>query len=112
VAYRSGGSLRPHTHHDSAWSGVYYVSSGTDESAASDGAVVDAGYLQLLDPRPAAIAWQATAAPERMVERGASDARAERRMAERGEGRGIGSCENPADHARELLTNTLKEPNA
>src|SRR5262249_44236227 len=28
VVYRSGGSLRPHTHHDSAWSGVYYVEAG------------------------------------------------------------------------------------
>ncbi|MGH3867795.1 MAG: TIGR02466 family protein [Pseudonocardiaceae bacterium] len=54
VVYRGGGSLRPHTHHDSAWSGVYYVSSG-----ASDGGG-DAGYLQLLDPRPAAIARQAS----------------------------------------------------
>jgi uncharacterized protein (TIGR02466 family) len=54
VVYRSGGSLRPHTHHDSAWSGVYYV-----ESGATDGGG-DAGYLQLLDPRPAAIARQAS----------------------------------------------------
>jgi uncharacterized protein (TIGR02466 family) len=54
VVYRSGGSLRPHTHHDSAWSGVYYV-----ESGAGDGGG-DAGYLQLLDPRPAAIARQAS----------------------------------------------------
>ncbi len=54
VVYRSGGSLRPHTHHDSVWSGVYYVSSG------SDGEHGDAGYLQLLDPRPAALARQAS----------------------------------------------------
>lgn len=47
-------SLRPHTHHDSAWSGVYYVESG----AGADGG--EAGYLQLLDPRPAAVARQAS----------------------------------------------------
>lgn len=52
VVYRGGGSLRPHTHHDSAWSGVYYVESGADENGG------EAGYLQLLDPRPAAIARQ------------------------------------------------------
>jgi uncharacterized protein (TIGR02466 family) len=54
VVYRSGGSLRPHTHHDSAWSGVLYVSSGR----CSDGD--ESGYLQLLDPRPAAIGRQAS----------------------------------------------------
>jgi uncharacterized protein (TIGR02466 family) len=52
VVYRNGGSLRPHTHHDSAWSGVYYVEAG---NPGGDG-TADAGYLQLLDPRPAAIA--------------------------------------------------------
>ncbi|TCJ36581.1 TIGR02466 family protein [Parafrankia sp. BMG5.11] len=46
VVYRGGGSLRPHTHHDSAWSGVYYVDAGG----------TDAGHLQMLDPRPAAVA--------------------------------------------------------
>jgi uncharacterized protein (TIGR02466 family) len=55
VVYRGGGSLRPHTHHDSAWSGVYYVASG----AAADG-TARGGHLQLLDPRPAAIARQAS----------------------------------------------------
>jgi uncharacterized protein (TIGR02466 family) len=54
VVYRSGGSLRPHIHHDSAWSGVYYVEAGEPGYSA------DAGYLQLLDPRPAAIARQAS----------------------------------------------------
>ena len=54
VVYRGGGSLRPHTHHDSAWSGVYYM-----ESGAVDGGS-EAGYLQMLDPRPAAIARQAS----------------------------------------------------
>lgn len=58
VVYRSGGSLRPHTHHDSAWSGVYYVEAGAPGSGA--------GYLQLLDPRPAAIARQASAGVQRI----------------------------------------------
>lgn len=66
VVYRSGGCLRPHTHHDSAWSGVYYVASGTDESTTSGTGAADAGYLQLLDLRPAAIARQATTGPERI----------------------------------------------
>lgn len=65
VVYRSGGSLRPHTHHDSAWSGVYYVESGADytdgaEDTAEGGGAEDAGHLQMLDPRPAAIARQAS----------------------------------------------------
>jgi uncharacterized protein (TIGR02466 family) len=60
VVYRSGGSLRPHTHHDSVWSGVYYV------AACDTDAGTDAGYLQLLDPRPAAVAVQATSGPERI----------------------------------------------
>jgi uncharacterized protein (TIGR02466 family) len=59
VVYRSGSSLRPHTHHDSAWSGVYYVEAG-------DAGTSDAGYLQLLDPRPAAIARQASAGVQRI----------------------------------------------
>jgi uncharacterized protein (TIGR02466 family) len=54
VVYAEGGSLRPHTHHDSAWSGVYYVESG------DAGGTGDAGYLQLLDPRPAAIARESS----------------------------------------------------
>lgn len=60
VVYREGGSLRPHTHHDSVWSAVYYVSSGSDpDSEEPEG---EAGYLQMLDPRPAAIA-RGTAGP-------------------------------------------------
>ena len=66
VVYRSGGSLRPHTHHDSAWSGVYYVSSGVDEDTDDAGGADDAGYLQLLDPRPAAVARQASSGVERI----------------------------------------------
>lgn len=60
VVYRSGGSLRPHTHHDSVWSGVYYVAAGHTSSGT------DAGHLQLLDPRPAAVAVQSTGGPERV----------------------------------------------
>jgi uncharacterized protein (TIGR02466 family) len=60
VVYRSGGSLRPHTHHDSVWSGVYYVEAGDAVHGS------DAGHLQLLDPRPAAIARQASSGPERI----------------------------------------------
>jgi uncharacterized protein (TIGR02466 family) len=60
VVYRSGGSLRPHIHHDSAWSGVYYVEAG------EPGGSSDAGYLQLLDPRPAAIARQASGGVHRI----------------------------------------------
>jgi len=52
VVYRSGASHRLHTHHESSWSGVYYISTG--------GVGADAGHLQLLDPRPGAIARQAT----------------------------------------------------
>lgn len=48
VVYHSGGSHRQHTHHDSIWSGVYYVQTG--------GVGPDAGRLQILDPRPAAVA--------------------------------------------------------
>ncbi|HEU5155370.1 MAG TPA: TIGR02466 family protein [Streptosporangiaceae bacterium] len=54
VVYGGGGSLRPHIHHDSPWSGVYYVDTeAVDETG-------EAGYLQLIDPRPAAVARQAS----------------------------------------------------
>jgi uncharacterized protein (TIGR02466 family) len=61
VVYRSGGSLRPHSHHDCNWSGVYYVA---NPPAGDDG---DAGYLQLLDPRPSAVARQASPGPVRFA---------------------------------------------
>ena len=48
VVYHQGASHKQHTHHDAAWSGTYYVTTG-----GVDG---DAGHLQFLDPRPAAIA--------------------------------------------------------
>ncbi|WUI00642.1 putative 2OG-Fe(II) oxygenase [Spirillospora sp. NBC_00431] len=47
VVCRAGDSPRPHTRHDSAWSGVLSV-------AADPGDDSDAGYLRMLDPRPAA----------------------------------------------------------
>jgi uncharacterized protein (TIGR02466 family) len=56
VVYRSGASHRLHTHHESAWSGVYYI----DVGGVGEGA----GHLQLLDPRPAAIARQASSGVE------------------------------------------------
>ncbi|MGK5557965.1 putative 2OG-Fe(II) oxygenase, partial [Actinomadura kijaniata] len=57
VTYQSGGSLRPHTHHDSCWSGVFYVDNPPGHHTG------DAGYLQLLDPRPGAVARQASHPP-------------------------------------------------
>ncbi|MEW1550530.1 putative 2OG-Fe(II) oxygenase [Streptomyces tsukubensis] len=48
VVYRRGGSHRQHTHHDSVFSGTYYIETG--------GVGPSAGHLQLLDPRPAAVA--------------------------------------------------------
>lgn len=56
VVYREAASHRLHTHHGSAWSGVYYISTG--------GVGEGAGYLQLLDPRPAAIARHASEGPK------------------------------------------------
>ncbi|GIG60592.1 hypothetical protein Lfu02_49640 [Longispora fulva] len=52
VVYRDGASHRLHTHHASAWSGTYYIATG-----GVDG---DAGHLQVIDPRPAAIARHAS----------------------------------------------------
>lgn len=52
VVYHQGGSHRQHTHHDSVFSGTYYIETG--------GVGPDAGLLQLLDPRPAAVARQAS----------------------------------------------------
>lgn len=52
VSYLVGGSHRMHSHHDSGWSGIYYVD--------TDGVGEASGYLQLLDPRPAAIARSAS----------------------------------------------------
>lgn len=48
VVYRHAASHRLHTHHGSAWSGVYYLATG--DLAA------DAGHLQMIDPRVGAIA--------------------------------------------------------
>ncbi|MFC7582399.1 putative 2OG-Fe(II) oxygenase [Nonomuraea antimicrobica] len=48
VVYRSGGSHRLHTHHDSIYSGTIYIECG--------GVSATSGNLQMFDPRPAAIA--------------------------------------------------------
>ncbi|MFJ2087543.1 TIGR02466 family protein [Micromonospora chokoriensis] len=48
VVYREWGYHNLHSHHDSAWSGVYYVHTGQ---------IVDgSGQIEFLDPRPAACA--------------------------------------------------------
>lgn len=52
VVYHEGASHKQHTHHDSVWSGTYYVATG--------GVDAGAGHLQLLDPRPGAIARSAS----------------------------------------------------
>ncbi|MDH6629430.1 uncharacterized protein (TIGR02466 family) [Streptomyces sp. LBL] len=52
VVYHQGGSHRQHTHHDSVFSGTYYIETG--------GVGPDGGHLQLLDPRPAACARRAS----------------------------------------------------
>ncbi|TMR05573.1 hypothetical protein ETD83_05995 [Actinomadura soli] len=56
VVCRAGDSLRPHTRHDSAWSGILSV-------AAEPSGDSDAGYLRLLDPRPAATTRTASPGP-------------------------------------------------
>jgi len=45
VVYRDWGYHMLHSHHDSAWSGVYYVHTGQ--------MAPDAGLIEFLDPRPA-----------------------------------------------------------
>jgi uncharacterized protein (TIGR02466 family) len=48
VVYRNEGYHKIHTHHDAAWSGVYYVSTGDMEKGS--------GQIQFIDPRPTALA--------------------------------------------------------
>ncbi|GAA3518201.1 uncharacterized protein (TIGR02466 family) [Streptosporangium album] len=50
VTYAEGASLLPHTHHSTSIAGVYYIDPGTTDSGQ------DPGFLQLLDPRPGAVA--------------------------------------------------------
>ncbi|WP_329427501.1 putative 2OG-Fe(II) oxygenase [Streptosporangium sp. NBC_01495] len=50
VTYAEGASLLPHTHHSTSIAGVYYIDPGTADSGQ------DPGFLQLLDPRPGAVA--------------------------------------------------------
>ncbi|MFI9597888.1 putative 2OG-Fe(II) oxygenase [Nonomuraea sp. NPDC052265] len=56
VTYAEGASLLPHVHHSTAIGGVYYIDPG-------DG---DSGFLQLLDPRPGAVARDASPGAERI----------------------------------------------
>lgn len=58
VICRPGESLRPHTRHDSAWSGLLSV-------AADPSGDRDAGDLYLLDPRPAATGRSVSPGPVR-----------------------------------------------
>ncbi|MFJ2087536.1 TIGR02466 family protein [Micromonospora chokoriensis] len=50
VVYRQGGYHTLHAHHDSAWSGVYYV--------AADPSPAGGGAIHLYDPRSALLARQ------------------------------------------------------
>ncbi|WP_327357781.1 TIGR02466 family protein [Streptomyces sp. NBC_01304] len=55
VVYRPEGLHMLHSHHDAAWSGVFYVSTGRMEK--------DTGLLQFVDPRPAAAARELDRSP-------------------------------------------------
>ncbi len=55
VAYHEWGYHNLHSHHDSAWSGVYYVHTGQ--------IVEGSGHIEFLDPRPAACAREARRNP-------------------------------------------------
>lgn len=61
VTYAEGASLLPHVHHSTTIGGVYYIDPGTIGSDR------DAGFLQLLDPRPAAIARAASTGAVRIA---------------------------------------------
>lgn len=53
VVYQPGGSHEIHGHHDSAWSGVYYVNADPDPAAG--------GTIDLFDPRATMLARHAGA---------------------------------------------------
>ncbi|MFJ4623635.1 TIGR02466 family protein [Streptomyces sp. NPDC088812] len=55
VVYRPDGLHQLHSHHDAAWSGVYYVATGHMEQGT--------GLLQFVDPRPAAAARESGRTP-------------------------------------------------
>jgi uncharacterized protein (TIGR02466 family) len=55
VVYRPEGIHQLHSHHDAAWSGVYYVSTGHMAPGT--------GLLQFVDPRPGAAAREPTRTP-------------------------------------------------
>lgn len=55
VVYRPGGLHQLHSHHDAAWSGVYYVATGHMTEGT--------GQLEFVDPRPGAAARQPDRSP-------------------------------------------------
>lgn len=55
VVYDEWGYHNMHSHHDSAWSGVYYVYTGN--------MAVNSGTIEFLDPRPAACALTTDRSP-------------------------------------------------
>jgi len=55
VVYQTGGSHELHAHHDSAWSGVYYLSATPDPAYG--------GAIELFDPRTAMLARHAATEP-------------------------------------------------
>ncbi|KOG63993.1 hypothetical protein ADK76_10795 [Streptomyces griseoflavus] len=55
VVYHPEGLHQLHSHHDAAWSGVYYVATGRMREGC--------GLLQFVDPRPAATAREPDRAP-------------------------------------------------
>ncbi len=55
VLYREWGYHHLHAHHDSAWSGVYYVHTGHMAEHAGD--------IEFLDPRPAACSHESWRSP-------------------------------------------------
>ncbi len=55
VVYQQWGYHNLHSHHDSAWSGVYYVHTGNITPGS--------GNIEFLDPRPAANAREAARIP-------------------------------------------------
>lgn len=55
VVYRPEGLHQLHSHHDAAWSGVYYVATGHMTEGT--------GLLQFIDPRPGAAAREPSRSP-------------------------------------------------
>ncbi len=55
VVYRPGGSHELHAHHDSAWSGVFYIATSPEPARG--------GAIELFDPRTTLLARTAGPAP-------------------------------------------------